>query len=159
MFIIFIGLAFAIVGWVHVLTVSLQKSKPNSRVTNTPAPSISSNSVPFIESKEGNIRVSEPKAGATLHIPFTIKGEGRVFENVISLRIENQNKDVMYQGFITALSPDIGEFGPFEVTIDNQENKVQYLDKTTSGNIYVFENSAKDGSEVNVVKVPFTLAK
>jgi hypothetical protein len=158
LFIIFLAMTVTVIGWVMVVQGSVTKKRVTKYSPQQSAQPTSAPAAP-VESAEGNIRVSEPKPHTTLKVPFTIKGEARVFENVIQVRIENQDKQVMYQGFGTAQSPDVGEFGPFEFTIDGKENILQFMNLSKSGEIIVFEASAKDGSEVNIVKIPFTLSK
>ncbi len=54
----------------------------------------------------------------------------------------------MADGFTTAAQPDVNLFGPFKFTVDFE------TDVDGFGAVIVFEQSAKDGSQINVYEVP-----
>lgn len=81
--------------------------------------------------------------------PLNIAGSARVFEANVSFRLE-ANGETIAQGFTTAAegAPGRGDFAamlPFEV------------DEPTDGTLVVFEVSAADASETNVVRFPIRL--
>ena len=81
--------------------------------------------------------------------PLNIAGSARVFEANVSFRLE-ANGETIAQGFTTAAegAPGRGDFAamlPFEV------------DEPTDATLVVFEVSAADASETNVVRFPIRL--
>ncbi len=102
--------------------------------------------------QEANITITSPVPNSTVSLPFTITGEARVFENAFSYRVKDGEGRILADGFSTALSPDIGLFGPYEVNI------VSLIPtNSTSAIIEVFSYSAEDGSEINSVEIPVML--
>jgi hypothetical protein len=98
-----------------------------------------------------NIRVSSPTANDVLSLPITIKGEARVFENQMRYRLIECDGDVLAEGVATAQSPDMGLYGPFEITVDILPDP-----QGKEGCIEVFSASPKDGSDINIVQLPIT---
>ena len=95
-----------------------------------------------------NIRVSAPRPDDVIGFPLVIRGEARVFENNFLYRLLDEDGAVLVENFDTALAPDIGQFGPFEV-------RASYaIPSGTDGTLEVFSGSAKDGSEINKVIIP-----
>ncbi|MBI3648127.1 MAG: Gmad2 immunoglobulin-like domain-containing protein [Actinobacteria bacterium] len=96
------------------------------------------------------IEVTAPLAGAAVTSPVRIAGTADVFEAVVSIRILDQNGDVL-AGATTMASCGTGCRGDYST-------RVRFaVDVEQPGMIQVFEVSAKDGSMVNVVEVPVTL--
>ena len=106
------------------------------------------------EEESKNILVSEPKENDEIGLPFRIKGEARVFENTFNYRLKDGNDAILNENFSTALSPDIGQFGPFEIVVSSYSKP-----QTERGTLEVFSYSAKDGSEINKVSVPVKFKK
>lgn len=96
-----------------------------------------------------HIIVDTPIPNQHVSLPITISGQARVFENQFSYRIKDAQGNIIAGGTATAHSPDIGQFGPFTITIDSFSSPVR--DTIT---IEVFNHSAKDGSEENLVRIP-----
>ena len=71
-----------------------------------------------------NIIVDLPAPGDTVSSPITIVGQARVFENQFSWQVIDGNGTVIAEGNGTANSPDIGEYGDFEVTADGNGDNV-----------------------------------
>lgn len=119
-------------------SVQSEVSKPPSEVTAIP--------------QDANITVISPGQGETVQLPMIITGQARVFENVLSYRIIDENGATLSSGNTMADSPDTGQFGPYTITIRD-------LGEFTKGkiSIEVFQNSAKDGSEIDKVIVPVDL--
>jgi hypothetical protein len=99
----------------------------------------------------GNITVSMPVAGQAVERVFTLSGQARVFENVVSLRIRNKKTGKVYvQSTTMADANDVGQFGAYTYI-------VRLPDDVKNGEeleVMVFQNSAKDGSEIDVVRIP-----
>ncbi|MDO8648179.1 MAG: Gmad2 immunoglobulin-like domain-containing protein [Candidatus Peregrinibacteria bacterium] len=97
--------------------------------------------------QESNIRVTEPASEDVVSSPLTIRGEARVFENVFQYRLKDEDGTVLVEGFESALSPDIGQFGAFTVEVPFGPPS------GASGTLEVFAYSAKDGSEIDMVRI------
>ncbi len=95
-----------------------------------------------------NIKVYSPTYNQTVQPTFTIKGEARVFENVFQYRVKDKNGKILVQNHAMANSPDVGQYGPFEVKVVLPDTHSQI------GTIEVFVYSAKDGSEEEMVTIP-----
>ena len=97
--------------------------------------------------EEANIIISSPTENATVSSPFNVEGKARVFENVVSIKLEDKNGKILFQGATNAQSPEMGQYGPFR-------KEIKYTTSQTEGILEVFESSAKDGSEINKVIIP-----
>ncbi len=95
-----------------------------------------------------NIKVTKPLDGARVSSPMIIEGQARVFESNVSLRVRDGDDKILAETSTMANAPDVGEFGPFSLSLVFSEPKYD------SGSLEVFEVSAKNGSEINKVIVP-----
>ena len=95
-----------------------------------------------------NIRVTNPTPNMSVTSPLLVQGEARVFENTVSLRLTDEAGRILAETFTTADAPDIGLFGPFEISLSFSKPAA------ATGLLEVFEQSAKDGSEINKVSIP-----
>jgi spore germination protein GerM len=96
------------------------------------------------------IVVETPGPGDAVSSPLTISGTANVFEATVSYRIEDENGHSVADGYATATC-GTGCRGTYVVTVDYQVGHDQ------QGTVVVFESSAQDGSEINVVRIPVTL--
>lgn len=94
-----------------------------------------------------NIHIFSPKSGEKVGTSFMIVGEARVFENQFLYRVRDENGAILAAGNDYANAPDVGQYGSFGISISN------IVPKGTKGTVEVYSSSAKDGSEVNLVKV------
>ena len=120
-----------------------------SRVTPTPNGAIvtvTPTDLP-IQNDSTNITVVNPVPNMTVSSPFTVSGNARVFENVVSIELTDNAGTVLYSGTAYANAPDVGQFGNFS-------QQVQFVTNATSGTLTVYQASARDGSRVDVVKIP-----
>lgn len=97
--------------------------------------------------EEPNIVVFNPKENAKVSSPFDLEGKARVFENVVSIRLKDEDGKILYEGITNAQSPDMGKFGLFQ-------EEITYATAQVKGTLEVFESSAKDGSDINKVIIP-----
>jgi hypothetical protein len=97
--------------------------------------------------KEANIIVESPQPGSSQY-PISLKGKARVFENTVSYRLIDEQKNILNEGFVMADAPDVGQFGDFTKKIYYPETK------SKNGILQVFQFSAKDGSEIDMVSIP-----
>jgi hypothetical protein len=131
-------------------TVSPTES-PTESPTTTTSPSFEP--VPTEEPGGGRpdpIEVTEPIRGTTVTSPVTITGTADVFEATVSIRILDETGNVIADTFTTATC-GTGCRG------DYSERVKFTVDREQPGTIEVFEVSAKDGSMINVVRIPVTL--
>jgi hypothetical protein len=100
-----------------------------------------------------NISVFTPTEGETVGIPLVGSGEARVFENAYQYRLRDSDGSILGEGFDTANAPDVGKFGPFSFSL------FYPAPKGATGMLEVFTSSAKDGSEIDMVRVPVVFEK
>jgi hypothetical protein len=136
-------------GWICVDGNWVKHGNPSAQMptsgcgTQTTVPPINTNT-------EANIVVSEPKTNDAVTSPFKVTGQARVFENQFSYRLKGSDGSILAQGNPMANAPDIGQFGPFEF-------EVSFTSNGGPGTLEVFDNSPKDGSEIDMVIVPLNL--
>jgi hypothetical protein len=107
-----------------------------------------------IMASSGNIIVTSPYKDASIGTSFIIKGKARVFENVVSIRVSNKVLGkIYYVGQTLADAPDAGMFGDFaaQIKLNTKDFSLRPNDKLT---LEVFQSSAKDGSDIDVVTIP-----
>ncbi|OGY48419.1 MAG: hypothetical protein A2663_01680 [Candidatus Buchananbacteria bacterium RIFCSPHIGHO2_01_FULL_46_12] len=100
-----------------------------------------------------NIIVFNPRKDEEITLPFTIKGQARVFENTLNYRLKDSAGKILATGIINAQSPDMGQFGDFSLGISD------LYQKPTDNNVIleVFDYSAKDGSVIDLNTIPLKL--
>ncbi len=119
----------AIDWWGHV-GLSEQPFSRNLRVVNEPV-----------------IWVTAPVSGQVITSPVEIEGNARVFEATVSFRVRDVNGKVLAQGFATASEGAPGR-GDFQGKLDFKPVG------PGKGQIEVFWESMKDGSDQNTVIIP-----
>lgn len=119
---------------------------PTQPINNQP--SYTSTTTPVVATSSANIRVFTPSPYASVPTPIIVTGEARVFENVVSWRLEDTLGIKVAAGTGYASSTDVGLFGPFSITIPYPKTIGSY------GTIIVFQSSARDGSEIDAVRIP-----
>jgi hypothetical protein len=95
-----------------------------------------------------NISVFTPSDGEEVGIPLVGSGEARVFESAYRYRLLDADGSILAEGFDTANAPDMGQFGTFSFSL------FYPVPKGKTGTLEVFDNSAKDGAEIDMVRVP-----
>ncbi len=99
-----------------------------------------------------NIRVTSPQPNATVPTGgFTLAGTARSFENSVSYRMRDAGGNAMLGGNIMAMG-EMGNFNPYETKV---RVRAGYTGKAT---LEVYQISAKDGSEIDMVKIPVIVA-
>ena len=96
------------------------------------------------------IVVESPAIGQTVSSPVTVSGTANVFEAVVSLRILDASGNQIAATFTNATC-GTGCRGTFSVAVPF------HVDREQPGVIEVYESSAKDGSPVNLVRIPVIL--
>lgn len=113
----------------------------------TPQPTVSK----VTPQVSANITVTNPTQHAPVSLPFQVTGEARVFENQLAYRVTNCKGTIYFQGSTYAQSPDVGQYGPYAVTVE-----MLPAPQGTTGCVEVFSYAPKDGAEINNVSVPVT---
>jgi germination protein M len=94
--------------------------------------------------------VASPRPGAAVSSPVTVAGNANVFEATVTLRIVDATGKVIVRDFTTATC-GTGCRGDYSTKLKFDVSEVQ------KGFIEVYEESAKDGSPLFMVRVPVTL--
>ncbi len=114
---------------------------PNGELTShTPTPTAT-----------GNITVTSPTAGATVSHTFTVTGMERTFEQGVVMRVYDGTGTKILEQHTTGSGSDAGVFGPYSFTVAIPANITGAIE------LWVFDYSAKDGSVIELVKVPLTV--
>jgi germination protein M len=98
------------------------------------------------------ILVESPTLGSTVTSPLRITGTANTFEATFQVNIVNWDGLIIADQYVTATS-GTGTRGTFDVTVPFT------VDRTGRGTLIVFEYSAKDGSQINLVEIPLELEK
>jgi len=96
---------------------------------------------------EPAIWVTSPVKDQVITSPVTIRGNARVFEATVSFRLKDAAGNVLAEGFTTAAegAPGRGDF----------EGELAFKpDGSGQGQLEIFEESMKDGSDLNKVIIP-----
>ena len=121
---------------------------PTPTASVSPTPSASPSGSPQV----ANITVTSPKTGDKVGNPITVTGKARVFENTFAYGLRDTSGRKLYENFGMADAPDMGQFGNYTVKIPVPVNAPVDLV------VEVWEYSAKDGSVINLVRVPVKLS-
>jgi len=91
-----------------------------------------------------------PYPGALFHSGDSISGESNTFEASVEWVVTDADGVIIGEGFTTATNGN-GSWGTFDIT--------GVLDAETAGrgSVVVFDTSAKDGSQINIVEYPVIL--
>ena len=95
-----------------------------------------------------NISIFSPESDDETSFPLVVRGEARVFENALNVRLKDEDGSVLEEVSVMAESEDVGLYGPFETSF------TAVSPKGTAGAVEAFSYSAKDGLEINTVSVP-----
>jgi len=98
------------------------------------------------------ILLETPAPGDVVKGNARIAGISSTFENNVRIRIVGADNHALADTFTTAKAGPIGAWSPFDAMVPFTAGSNQ------SGKVVVFENSPKDGSEINVVEVPVRFA-
>ena len=103
-----------------------------------------------------SILIEQPYPGAEVTNPLVIRGESNTFEGTVRYAITTGGGDgvLLTVGFTTA-SGGMGNWGSFEVNVDLTDFASDY--QAGPGSVIMWEDSPRDGSQLNVVEVPIVL--
>lgn len=97
-------------------------------------------------------KIMAPVPNQTIQGNFTLKGKARVFEATFQYKLEDDQHNILAEGFITA-DKGAPEWGNFEVEISFKEST------STNAILTIFEESAKDGSPQHELFIPLKIGK
>lgn len=114
---------------------------PPPQITPVPAAIVS-------PTPAANITIDTPRPNESIGYILKITGSARVFENQFQWRLLDANKKIIVSGTSSSNAADAGQFGKYEITSS------YIAPSSSSGFVEVFDSSAKDGSEIDLVSVP-----
>lgn len=145
-----------------LIFVLVARNFSNNKVNNpfaTPTPYPTVQPKPTEETPEvitpaasENIEVLSPRSGDLVKSGFRVEGNARTFENNVRIRLTDEEGNVLIDTFTMADAEDMGKFGPFEKILN-------FKSTANGGTLEVFQNSAKDGSEIDKVEIPLIFEK
>jgi hypothetical protein len=102
-----------------------------------------------------NITIYAPQPDERVSQDFEIKGQARVFENVVSFRVSNKLTGKVYSaGSTLTNAPGAGKFGELTHTIHLKQDRTLISGEKLL--LEVFQASPKDGSEIDKITIPIT---
>lgn len=148
-FLIALGVVAAIL---VAFTLGFWMNGQNKIISPTPTPAAnqeptSQNSPTQAPIASENIMVTAPKENEAVSGGFILRGEARVFENVLNYKLLDENGKVLAKDSLEANALDTGQFGPFLTA-------VHFTTTAKTGTLEVYSLSPKDGSEINKVTIP-----
>ncbi|MDO8612303.1 MAG: Gmad2 immunoglobulin-like domain-containing protein [Dehalococcoidia bacterium] len=96
--------------------------------------------------------IDQPDVGDTVTSPITISGQVLAFEATYQIGIFDADGDVIVETFGTAGPAEVGELAPFSIDVTFS------VTEETPACIWVYEQSARDGSPTHVGQIPVTLS-
>lgn len=99
-----------------------------------------------------NLVVLQPGASQVVHQPITVSGYARLYEAQGSYELKDRGGNVLAHGGFTAAIGTSPDFGRFDVRVPYDASSRQ------PGTLTLYSLSPADGTRVNVVNVPLTLA-
>jgi hypothetical protein len=100
------------------------------------------------KSASGNIIITEPDVNEAISSPVLVAGKARVFEAALTVRVLTEDGRELARANIMA-SQGAPEFGDFSVQVSFKKPA-----GVSKGFVEAYSDSAKDGSPINVVRVP-----
>lgn len=96
--------------------------------------------------------IDQPSADDTVTSPVTISGQVLANEATYQIGIFDADGDPIVETFGTADATDVGVLAPFSIDVEFD------VDEATPACIWVYEQSAMDGSTIHVGQIPVTLS-
>lgn len=103
---------------------------------------------PELWSESKNISVRVPKSNQVVASPLVVEGLERTFEQNVVVRLRDGKGGEMVKVAVTGTAPDVDIHGPYRAELKFEKPA------TKTGTLEVFQASAKDGSEIDMVSVP-----
>jgi hypothetical protein len=96
-------------------------------------------------------RIFEPLPTSEVSTGFSVIGEARVYEGTVQYELKDIQGNVISEGFTTATGSGT-EWADFEISVNYD------IDKHTEGILFIFEESAEDGSRLHEIQIPLQLS-
>ncbi|MCK4891647.1 MAG: Gmad2 immunoglobulin-like domain-containing protein [Candidatus Pacebacteria bacterium] len=93
------------------------------------------------------IQVNSPQKNTIIKNPVLVSGKANVFEANVRIKITDDDRNILADDFIMA-DDWMDKLYPFEKKINYKTPQAK------NGLIEVFEESAKDGNEINKIEIP-----
>lgn len=106
-----------------------------------------------VVSASGNVLISSPASGETVGLPLMIVGKALVFENTLNYRLLDEDGSVLVEGNAMTSAADSGVMGDYTITTTYP------TPNGTTGTVEVFDYSAKDGSVIDLARVPVVFSQ
>jgi hypothetical protein len=123
---------------------------PSATPTSSPSEPTDEPSPEPGDGPKAPIVVRTPVEGDEIVSPMTIAGTADVFEATVSIRILDESGAELASTFTTATCGS-GCRGRYSVEVSF------FVERRQDGTIEVYESSAEDGSEINLVSIPVVL--
>jgi Immunoglobulin-like domain of bacterial spore germination len=95
------------------------------------------------------VQVSEPSPNSQVQSPLAVRGQISATEATFEIVLKDADGNNI--GDVTAMSQEAQVLSPFDATIDFE------VEEPTSACLWVYEESAADGSPTKVVQIPVVL--
>ena len=105
-----------------------------------------------VDPADPSIIVTSPSAGASVTSPIHVEGKARVFEATVSIKLIDANGVLANTTTRAAQGQVLSEFSA-DISLD-----LPAATGPVNVCLLVFEVSAQDGSQTNVVQIPLTIA-
>ena len=96
--------------------------------------------------------IDQPSPGDTVTSPVTVSGQVLAFEATYQIGIFDADGDAIVETFGTAGPAEVGEMAPFSIPVTFS------VTEETPACIWVYEQSARDGSPIHVGQILVTLS-
>lgn len=93
------------------------------------------------------ILVESPRPFETVTSPLEVTGSSHTFEGTVQIVVADGDGLIVFEGFTTSTGGN-GVRGPFTETVEFD------VPRAGVGALIVFEESAEDGSQINLVEIP-----
>lgn len=100
----------------------------------------------FSSSAQPSITVTSPTANQTITSPVLVKGQSDTFEANVRIKIKDSNGKVLADTY--TMGGAYGQSAPYSKSVSYS------FPSARGGIVEVFENSAKDGTEINKITTP-----
>jgi hypothetical protein len=155
----FAALAFTFVLLSGVALLSYWWGTKSARLGQVPKPAIQNTSengqskaaAPVVETSNQSLSVTSPTPDQAVTSPFRVEGKSNFFEAHTAIRMKDANGKVMAQSFATA-SGWMDNLYPFATYVSYSKPP------TATGTVEIYEPSAQDGSDINLISIPVKFA-
>ncbi len=127
------------------------KASPTPQVSPTPTPA-SNVCLPNPDPATPEFQtIDEPIPADRVTSPLTVTGEILAFEGTFQVAIYDAGGSPIAETFGTSQATQMGELGSFTIDVEFE------VDEETPACLWVYEESAQDGSPIHVGQVPLVL--